>query len=213
MLWSPLPKRPGTPIRWLCLKAFQYQKLLSQAPLSAASSELLNQALELGVFLNRCFDGKANFSKRTYRTLRDGLPSEPLRQYLRELRDLEQNRFRCHDWESIHHYRREVLRVSLQLLSRLAGVKLNPVLLELCSLIQLADDLIDHNLDQRLSLPTFLAAGAPHPARQALIFWSNLVGSCRTGDAPFLLGGWVALILALALSAVWTVERVFDPRP
>lgn len=192
-------RKPKTPIRWLCLKSFSYlaraqnQKMLSQR------CDLLNQAIELGVYLNRCFDRKCRFQVPVYRGLRKDLPSHPTRQYLTQLRVLEQNQPDNHDWNSIYHYRRSVLDVSLAYLFRLSHLQHREVLLPLCSLVQLVDDVLDRAIDERLGLPTFLSVDGPAPRQLAWDFWSELRSHRAPEDRPFVVTGWLVYLFTRAV--------------
>lgn len=192
-------RQPKTFVRWLCLRAFVYLSLIQSRRLCRLSLDQLSQAVELGVFLNRCFDGKREFCGQRYRGLRRGLPEAAARQYLRELRSLETQRAHGSDWYYVYLYRRGVLRVSLDFLFSIVGVSSRPSLLEVCSMIQLVDDVLDQKLDRRLSLPTFLFEGGPEPAALARKFWSELREKSQFEDLPFLLGGGVCYLFTRAV--------------
>jgi hypothetical protein len=194
-LFSPFgPRRPKTPIRWLCLKSFSYLGEVQNRSLVQNRFDILNQALELGVYLNRCFDRKHAFRVSEYRELRRELPSEPTRLYLSQLKSLEVNQPPRCDWTSIFHYRRSVLQISLNYLFRLSRLQSRAVLLPLCSLIQLVDDVLDQRLDRELELPTFLAPGGPQPRDLAQTFWSEVRANKSPEDRPFVLAGWLVYL-------------------
>ena len=196
-LWGPHGRRPPrTPIRWLCLRAFCYLAASSRRSLSHIQLDTLTQTIELGVYLNRCFDGKRAFSARRYRALRQGLPDEPLRIYLRELRACEQERPRGGDWASIRAYRREVLRISLRVLHKLAGLPPREVLIPLVCLIQLTDDILDREIDAGLSLPTLMHPGGPPARQQARELWQELKGHREPGDGPLVAVGFLVYLLS-----------------
>ena len=195
-LWGPHGRRqPGTPVRWLCLRAFCYLAASSQRSLSHTQLDTLTQTIELGVYLNRCFDGKRTFTARRYKTLRRGLPDKPLQTYLRELRVCERDRPRDGNWTRIRAYRREVLRISLGVLHNLAGLPTRQVLLPLVCLIQLTDDIIDRKIDARLSLPTLMHPGAPSAPEQARELWQELKGNHEAGDEPLVAVGFLVYLL------------------
>ena len=189
-------RRPKTPIRWLCLKSFTYLAQAQNQKVAAKRCDLLNQAIELGVYLNRCFDRKCRFQIPVYRGLRKDLPPHPTREYLSQLRALEQNRPDFDDWSSVYHYRRSVLEISLAYLFRLSHLQNREVLLPLCSLIQLVDDVLDKAVDERLGLPTFLSVSGPAPGQLARDFWSELRSHRAPEDRPFVVTGWFVYLLA-----------------
>ncbi len=164
--------------------------------LSGQQMDRLTQTIELGVFLNRCFDGKAAFCGKTYRELRRGLPSEPVRNYLRALRQAERSRPRNRDWPSVRDYRRSVLDISLRILFQLTDQPKRGVLLPLVSLIQLVDDILDRGIDQALSLPTLLSAGSPSAEQQARELWLELKRHRDPADAPLVAVGFLVYFLA-----------------
>jgi hypothetical protein len=199
-LLSPFgPKQPRTPIRWLCLKSFSYLGEVQNKSLAKSRFDLLNQAIELGVYLNRCFDRKHAFRLSEYRRLRKELPAEPTRTYLRELKTLELERSHLFEWSAVFHYRRSVLQVSLNYLFCLSRLQNRQVLLPLCSLIQLMDDVLDQELDRELGLPTFLCADGPQPSILAASFWGEIRSNRSAEDRPFVLAGWFVYLFARIL--------------
>lgn len=159
--------RARTPVRWLCLRAFDYLARCHRGPLRGDQLTLLGQALELGVFLNRYYDGKAVLCRRTYLRLRRPLPEAETLIYLRALRQAERLRPAAAS-PAACDYRRRVSQLSLDFLARLVELPMPPVVLTLVTQIQLLDDLLDRNLDRELGLPTMLSSGdfdAAHHAR------------------------------------------------
>lgn len=190
--------KPKTPIRWLCLKSFSY---IARTQNQCLTADTLNRAMELGVYLNRCFDRKCLFQAPVYRRLRKELPLPPTRRYLRQLRDLEMSRPELEDWRSIYHYRRSVLEVSLNYLFHLSGLDSRRVLLPLCSLVQLADDVLDRSVDEKLGLPTFVSVGGPCPRTLAEEFWDELRTYRAPEDRPFLATGWLVYLFTRVVIA------------
>jgi hypothetical protein len=180
----------------LCLKTFSYLARTQSVVLASKQIDELCQAVELGVFLNRCFDGKTRFERKRYRTLRHGLPTQPTRTYLTALRLLEQNRPCPKDWLSVYQYRRGVLQVSLRFLFELAELRVRPTLLPLCSQIQLIDDILDKRLDSSLGLPTFATARGADSSALANKFWRELRDSKDPDELPIVAGGWLVYLLA-----------------
>lgn len=187
---------PRTPVRWLCLKAFSYLALSSGRRLEPRQWDAMCQTIELGIFLNRCFDGKTHFSAFHYRRLRRGLPEPVTRDYLRKLRQAESGRPRGRDWPSVMAYRRAVLELSLDALFRLAELPPRPVLLPLTFLIQLVDDILDQRLDRQLGLPTLLTAQGPPAHRQARELWGELKTHRQPQDRPIVALGFLVYFLA-----------------
>ncbi|MCA9781004.1 MAG: hypothetical protein KC800_30000, partial [Candidatus Eremiobacteraeota bacterium] len=121
--------------------------------------------------------------------------------YLRQLRDLEMSRPELEDWRSIYHYRRSVLEVSLNYLFHLSGLDSRRVLLPLCSLVQLADDVLDRSVDEKLGLPTFVSVGGPCPRTLAEEFWDELRTYRAPEDRPFLATGWLVYLFTRVVIA------------
>jgi len=198
--------KPPTPVRWLCLKALTYIAYSEKRELPTETLDALVAALELGVTINRFYDGKRRLPVGRYRYLREKLPPEPTSSYLGRIRGLERRRPQCDDWPAVYQYRRDVLEVSLSYLAQLAGIRSRRVLLSLCSLIQLVDDVLDRNTDRTLALPTFLSEGAPSPEQLARSFWDELKRSSEKRDGPFLWSGYVLYIFTRAtivVSRLW----------
>lgn len=193
---APGRHRPRTPVRWLCLSAFRYLAASSGRSLEPWRLEQLGRLLELGVYLNRCFDGKASFSPLLYRHLRRGLPPVPLREYLRQLRAIERGRPSAGEWSQVQRYRREVIDLSLKTLFRLADLPAREVLSPLVCQIQLIDDILDQRLDRALGLPTLLTAGGPSASEQARALWAELKGHEGPPDRPLVALGFLVYLLA-----------------
>lgn len=202
LLQPPGKNKPPTPVRWLCLKALAYIAYSEKRELPTETLDALVGALELGVMINRFYDGKRRLPVERYRYLREKLPPEHTSKYLGTIRGLERSRPQSDDWPAVYQYRRDVLEESLSYLAQLAGVRSRKVLLSLCSLIQLVDDVLDRNTDRTLALPTFLSEGAPSPEQLARNFWEELKGSSEERDSPFLWSGYVLYIFTRATIAV-----------
>lgn len=187
--------KPKTPVRWLCQRTFCYLARVQSVQLDALTHDHLCRGVELGVFLNRYFDRKTQFNAREYRAMRKALPKEPTERYLHSLKELEQNRPLCNDWCRVFDYRRAVLWVSLHYLFQLAQLAKRDILLPICSLIQLTDDVLDRKLDEELGLPTFVTAPGPAPRQLAREFWMELKMQRGPGDFPIVLGGLGAYLL------------------
>lgn len=185
-----------TPVRWLCLRAFCYLADVQGRRLSVSQLDSMAQLIELGVFLNRCLDGKARFSASRYRQLRRGLPDDLTKTYLRALRQAEGARLQLRDWTSVSLYRREVSDLSLVALFRLGDLPARQVLSPLVALIQLVDDILDQRLDRRLGLPTLVTLAGPAPACQAKTLWRELKSYRQPSDQPLVGLGFLVYLLA-----------------
>ena len=195
-LFRPLQcRRPKTVVRWLCLRAFVYLGHTQSQNLPTPRLNKLIQAVELGVFLNRWFDKKEPFNRKRYRALRTGLPAQPTQDYLKKLRTLERHRPEMEDWPRVFLYRRTVLEISLSYLFTLSGLSERAILLPLCSLIQLTDDVLDKRTDEAKALPTFLTSPGPPAHQLALQFWEELRRKREPHDTPIVAGGWLAYLL------------------
>lgn len=196
LLPAPGRESPKTPIRWLCIRAFSYLGLVERRSLDSITLDRLCQAMELGIFLNRCFDGKSSFCSARYRDLRRPLPHSPTQEYLRELRGLEQEQPDLSAWKDVYQYRRGVLKVSLSYLFTLAKLRDRSVLLPICSLVQLIDDVLDRKTDSQLKLPTFITADGPAASALAKGFWRELRDGREPDEMPFVASGWLVYLLA-----------------
>lgn len=196
-LLLPSGRRPvRTPIRWLCLRSFVYLGDSSGARLDSDKVDQLGQLLELGVFLNRCLDGKAEFSPIRYRRLRRGLPAEPLRRYLGALRRVEGGRPDGTKWEPVALYRREVIDLSLLALFEIAGLPERRVLSPLVALVQLVDDVLDQEIDRALGLPSLIGPLGPSAEEQSIRLWEELRGHRDESDIPLVGMGFLVYLLA-----------------
>jgi hypothetical protein len=73
------------------------------------------------------------------------------------------------------------------------------VLLPLCSLIQLVDDVWDQAIDEQLGLPTFLSPDGPAPRQLAWDFWKELSSHRAPEDRPFVVAGWFVYLFTRAV--------------
>jgi hypothetical protein len=156
----------------------------------------MSQLIDLGIFLNRCFDGKTSFSSGRYRKLRRGLPDGPVRDYLRALKRTESGRPSLSDWKAVQAYRRSVLDLSLKALFRLAGRPFHHAFSPLVCLIQLVDDILDQRLDRTLELPTLVTSNGPTAIVQAQQLWKELKSHRRPQDRPLVALGFPVYLLA-----------------
>lgn len=179
------PERPATPLRTLCVVAFDFMARTGGQRLRREERTALSCLLDLGALINDHFD-QHRFRKCSYRKLRKQLAANETvrsvyRGYFRDLRQAERNRPRL--WlprrEGIRKeaadYRETVVRISLSALAAIAfgqpnggtgddsrnsrgkGARLSQ-LFPLVMLIQICDDLLDWRTDWRAGLPTFATA-------------------------------------------------------
>ncbi len=218
--------RPGTPLRVLCVVAFDtLYALRSRRRLPMHRLRAVAGLLDLGACVNRFFDGKG-FSRGEYRATRelarqagaDGL----VEAYLRRLRRVEGGRpvpgggRLC--YEQTRAYREAVVRLSLECITALvfdaesmemgAGVFGGDddfeVLFRIVMLCQLADDVLDRRADARSGLPSLMTATASVSEAHALN--GRALASYR--DVGGLSPSRSAFPFRVALFVVWACTRV-----
>ncbi len=175
-----LSARPKTPLRVLCLVAFDMLHRLRHAqPLPVVRLRLLAALLDFGACANALFDDKT-FCRREWRStlqlLEEGGIGPSAVEYLQRLGDLERGR-PCpggQDWqfETVRSYREAVVRLSLGMIAATAGgspslddgirATCNEADLDLLFRIvmqcQIIDDVLDCSRDLSAGLPGFLTA-------------------------------------------------------
>jgi hypothetical protein len=187
-------QRPATPLRTLCVVAFDFIARTGGQRLRREERTALSCLLDLGALINDHFD-QHQLRKCSYRRLRKQLATNETarsvyRGYFRDLRQAERNRPRL--WlprrEGIRKeaadYRETVVRISLSALAAIAFGQRNDgagddsrnsrakearlsQLFPLVMLIQICDDLLDWRRDWRAGLPTFATAELLECAGQA----------------------------------------------
>ena len=204
---------PKTPVRWLCLRTLDYLAVCQERALSGEHQDTVHRAIELGIFLNRYYDGKEAFDKSEYLRKRSLLPEQPTRDYILKIRVLERNRPQPGQWSEIAHYRRAVLRANLEFLFSLSELDPNWILLPLCELIQLTDDLLDIEIDRRLNLPTLVGQSSPSPIVHAKQLYRQILDYQEPQCAPIKTSAGMVYILtrlACLLSRFRRYEKVSD---
>jgi len=209
-------KRPGTPLRILCVVAVDMLYTLRQRKrLSFDKLKTVATLLDLGACVNTHFDGKG-FRRREYRatrTLAHEAGAKPLVDaYLRRLRVLEANRPSPgggrEAFPAVRDYREEVARLSLELIVSFAfdadalqvGADLFcqdddfEIIFRIVMLCQIMDDALDRKQDAAAGLPGFLTATAS-PAesldltrRAAASYRDTQVLSPTRSAFPFVVG-------------------------
>lgn len=213
-------RRPRTPLRVLCIGAFEYLARLDGRKLDRAVRMALAYACDFGALRNDFYDQR-DFDRRFYRDLRRGLcrlaPPAETRRYILELRKAERGRpiFGPDGFpepRAVVEYRNNVLEVSLVWLQAISGRSLEPGLFQavvaLVALIQLVDDLIDWKDDFSCRRPTYVTAflhelaGPPNEAIGHIRLHANRF---RGMLAAASVGRLDAVPLALAGGIVWLV--------
>lgn len=180
-----LARRPRTPLRVLCIMAFDLlHRLGHAAPLARDRIRTLAALLDFGACANAVFDNKNCCRHEYHRTLRlleeVGIGPEAA-EYLRRLRDLEavrpspggdDRRLR-----EVARYREDVVRLSLGMVAAIAEGRpslhesiratgcqgdLN-LLFRIVMLCQIIDDVLDYRRDLSGGLPSFLTAADSLP--------------------------------------------------
>jgi hypothetical protein len=187
-------QRPKTPLRTLCVVAFDFLARADGKRLGREQRNALSCLLDLGALMNDHFD-QHRFCKAAYRQLRERLAADRTaravyRVYFRELRAVERDRprLRCPSPEGIlkesSDYRERVVRLSLSALAAIAlgqssgglirdrrdpsaNDTCHSPLVALVMLIQICDDLLDWRRDWRAGLPSFATAALLQSARQS----------------------------------------------
>jgi hypothetical protein len=217
-------RRPQTPLRVLCISAFDYAARLDGSKLDRARRTALACACDFGAMRNDFYDQR-ELNPEAYRELRRNMrqlvPQAATRDYIRDLRDVERGRpvFEVGGFskpEAVIEYRTRVLAVSLAWLQSISRRSLEPVMFEaflaLVGLLQVVDDLIDWRDDWVSRRPTYVTAFLREwtpPPRQAVIhlrahadhFRRSLVAASdrRLEIAPLSLAGGVVWLTAMVL--------------
>jgi hypothetical protein len=222
-----LTRRPQTPLRVLCIGAFEYLARLNGRKLDRAARIALACACDFGALRNDFYDQR-ELDRRFYRELRCRLRhmaprSETLR-YIRDLRQAERGRPACgpdgfSEPHAVVQYRNRVLEVSLVWLRDISRRSLEPPLFRavvaLVGLVQLVDDLLDWKDDWACRRPTYVTAFLrqwAHPTTEAMTqlrFRANrfrrlLVAAAarRVEAVPLMLAGDIVWLMALFLMRV-----------
>jgi len=177
LFWS---ERPKTPLRVLCLMAFDTLHLVRHAkPLPPETLKLLAVLLDAGACANAVFDRKAFCGcerRAVLRLLKQTEIRPAIREFLRRLRELEENRPQAggdrRSFQRVRLYREAVVRLSLGMLAATANGNRSldqgthaidsegdlDLLLRMAMLCQIIDDVLDYPKDLAADLPSFLTA-------------------------------------------------------
>lgn len=172
--------RPKTPLRVLCIAAFDMLHRLRHAkPLPAPTLRNLAALLDFGACANAAFDHKRCCRRERRRTLRlmeqAGLRSS-VDEYVRRLRELESRRPwpGGDEWQfqKVRLYREDIVRLSLGMIATTAVVHRSldegihatdcdadlHLLFRIVMQCQVIDDVFDYSEDLSAGLPSFLTA-------------------------------------------------------
>lgn len=177
LLWSD---RPRTPLRVLCLMAFDMLHLVRNGkPLPYETLRLMAVLLDAGACANAVFDRKASCRgerRAALKALRRSAIRTVICEYLRRLTELENGRPRAggdrQAFQRVRLYRESVVRLSIGMLTAAADGRLSldqgiraidsegdlDLLLRMAMLCQIIDDILDYPKDLAAGLPSFLTA-------------------------------------------------------
>jgi len=216
--------RPGTPLRALCVAAFDtLHTIRHRKRLSTPELNVLAALLDVGASANVAYDHKA--SRRVGRgdnlqLLEEAGIGPSVAEYLRRLSDLEGGRpppdgGRPH-FETVKLYREAVVRLSLGILATAARCDVDldeaiaathgggdfNLLFRLAMQCQVIDDLLDYWPDRAAGLPSFLTACKSLP--EALELTRQAAREYAGGRRAARVAGAFPLRAALALVSTGT---------
>ena len=197
--------RPKTPLRVLCIMAFDMLHMLRMAkPLSRLKLRTLAALLDFGACANAAFDNKQfcrHECRETLQMLEEAGIRSSVAEYLRRLRDLESSRplpgggYR--QFQKVGLYREAVVRLSLAVVAATAngnhslddGIRATYCDADLNTLFrivmqcQIIDDVLDYSKDMSAGLPSFLTACKSLPRAFELTRLAAFGYACK-GDLP-----------------------------
>jgi hypothetical protein len=172
--------RPKTPLRVLCIMAFDALHMLRNAkPLPRRQLRILAALLDFGACANAAFDNKdwcRHECRQTLQLLEEAGIRSSLVEYLRRLRDLESGRplpgGDYGQFQKVGLYREAVVRLSLGMVATTANGKQCldegirairreddlKILFRIVMQCQIIDDVLDYSKDRSAGLPSFLTA-------------------------------------------------------
>jgi hypothetical protein len=201
--------RPKTPLRVLCIMAFDTLHMLRNAkPLPRPKLRMLAALLDFGACANAAFDNKdcCRYECRIpLQLLEEAGIRSSVADYLRRLRDLESRRplpggdfWR---FQKVCRYREAVVRLSLGMVATTAngnqcldeGIRATycdaglKILFRIVMQCQIIDDVLDYSKDKSAGLPSFLTASKSLPqafelTRLAALGYADDRDLPRTGD-------------------------------
>jgi hypothetical protein len=222
-----LARHPRTPLRLLCVSAFEYVARLNGAQLDRTARMAIACACDFGALRNDFYD-QGNLDRKAYRRLRLRLrhlvPETATRRYIRNLRNAERRRpaFGPDGFSkpaAVMEYRVQVLVLSIAWLQVISGRAMEPrffrSLVALVGLLQLVDDLLDWKDDWACRRPTYVTAFLHDWASPSRRFVTHIPlhakrfrGVLRTafkrdaGAAPLTMAGLLVWFLAVTLMEI-----------
>lgn len=218
-----LARRPRTPLRVLCIGAFEYLGRLRGGRLDHTRRTALAYACDFGALRNDFYDQR-ELDRSFYRELRQSLrllaPKPAIHRYIRELRQTERERpaFGPDGFPEparVVEYRLRVIVLSLTWLVVVSRRSIEPslfrALVALVGLVQLVDDLLDWKDDWASRRPTYVTAFLRNWTRlsesraqihlHANRFRGVLLSACEQDleAAPLMLAGVFVWVLAVML--------------
>jgi hypothetical protein len=227
MVCSPmlLAACPKTPLRVLCIAAFEYLARLRGGTLGRRRRLAIAHACDFGSLRDDYYDHQ-KLDATEYRSLRCKLrrmaPEAATSRYIRRLRQAERGRpilvaSTPGVADAVIAYRTWVLDLSIRWLQEISGLSVEPLkfqaLLSVVDLMQLADDLLDWKDDQAVRCPSYVTAflldrprtAIATPLRaQADALLRRTVGAARedAGSVPFAIAGVLTWTFVIALLRV-----------
>jgi hypothetical protein len=219
--WS----RPKTPLRVLCVMAFDTVHRLRQSQrLPPERIKLISALLDFAACANAAFDKKTfyrNEFRASRRLLEDAGIGPSVTEFLKRLRALEKHRPSVgetqENFQRVQSYRENIIRLSLGMVAATAsgnhcldqGIRTTyydedlTILFRLVMQCQIIDDVLDYSQDSSARLPSFLTASKS---------LSNALKRTRLAASDYAHGTRshmrAAFPLRLALSAVSTCAKL-----
>jgi hypothetical protein len=204
-----LSARPKTPLRVLCVMAFDTLHMLRNSKrLPVPKLRMLSALLDFGACANAAFDHK-NFCRKEFRATRQMLQDAGIRpamvEFIRRLRELERRRPSPGgdhwQFQKVGSYRESVVRLSLGMVFTTAtdnqclddGIRATycdeflEILFRIVMQCQIIDDVLDYAKDVSAGLPSFLTASKSLPqafelTRLAALGYADDRDLPRSGD-------------------------------
>lgn len=220
-----LQRHPRTPLRVLCISAFEYLARLGGGTLGRGRREAMAHACDFGSLRDEYYD-EGKLDVREYRSLRRALrwmaPEAATVRYIQQLRKAERGRPELSAampgiTDATIAYRNSVIDLSLGWLRAISGLSVERArcqsMANLVCLVQLADDLLDWKKDQAGRCPSYVTACLLEaPGREmarrlrdlADVLLQGTIGAGRgdAGAVPFAVAGMATWGLVLALLKV-----------
>lgn len=218
--------RPRTPLRVLCIAAFDMLHILRTSQrLSATKLRLLAVLLDFGACANAAFDNK-RYCRHEYRRTLQLLDEAGIRasvdEYMRRLHDLESERplpgGGPQQFQQVGLYRETVVRLSLAMVATTAdgirsledGIRATErdaglnILFRIVMQCQIIDDVLDHSKDLSAGLPSFLTAceSLPQSFEQIRLTSLDYAGGRDISRASDVFSLRLALILVSACATL-----------